>query len=462
MSTENRLRRQPVPDGSSEGFDAVMDSIDRLTDEERAALTLQADQAELGYEAYALALDLLELGHQDRALRWLRTAARYHVTGAQLLLRPRSMSPVVYDEVPSAGSRAREQKMSDCGPMPPTVTTTSPGITHPSASSPLTPTAQRIVLGTELRELRRTRQITMNQAARTTRCSLSALSRIEQGMSVPKSGLLERLLTLYGVDDPEERRRLLNALYMANERSWWDEYSDIMPVWLQTLFDLERSACLIKTFEARVVPGLLQTAEYARAITRVGNPWASDQEIDRRVQLRIKRQRLLQTADAPKLWALLDESVLRRQVGGSTVMRDQLRHLMRMSQRPNVTLQILPLQAYVHPDISAPVTVLQFAEPALPDVVYLEQLSGATYLSSSHASDSYRRLMDQLTVAAEKPHHTEDILYGILDRAGTAQVSTVPDADTRVYTEFMERISADAPPPKFTEEILGDLIAACS
>jgi transcriptional regulator with XRE-family HTH domain len=462
VSTENRLRHQPAPAKINEGFDAVMDSIDRLTDEERAALTLQADQAELGYEAYSLALELLELGHQNQALRWLRTAARYHVTGAQLLLRPRSASPLVYGEAPSAGPHTREDKLGGCVLMPSTVTATSPSLTHPSASPSLSPTAQRIVLGTELRQLRETRKITMKQAARTSRCPMSTLSRIERGTTAPKPEHLEQLLTLYGVNDLEERHRFLDALRRANGRSWWEEYSDITPGWLQTLFDLERSACLVKTFEARVVPGLLQTAEYARAIIRVGNPRASDQEIDRRVQLRMKRQQILHTADAPRLWALLDESVLRRQVGGSAVMREQLRHLMQMSQMPNVTLQILPLQADVHVDIGAPVTILQFAEPALPDVIYLEQLSGATYLSSGHDSDNYRRLMDQLATVAEKPHHTEEIVHGILERAGTAYVRMVPDADRRVYTEFMEQLSADAPPPNFTAEILDDLIAACS
>ncbi|WP_333750120.1 helix-turn-helix domain-containing protein [Streptomyces sp. IBSBF 2394] len=448
MSTEDRLRHHAALDGSGDGFDAVMDSIDRLTDEQRAALALQADQAELGYGAYALGLEHLELGHRDQALRWLRTAARYHVTGAELLLRPRSASAVVYDGTPPVDARAREQEETDRGPVRQSVPVALPAHIRPTTPSTSTPTAQRMLLGVALRELRHARQLTIAQVARTTRCSLSQISRIERGVGVPVPERLEELLTLYGVEDPEDRHRLLEVRRMADEKSWWHQYSDITPGWLQTLFDLERSTCLIKTFEARLVPGLLQTAEYTRAITRAGNPKASEQEISRRVELRMKRQQLLHTPEAPNLWAILDESVLRRQVGGAAVMREQLKHLVQMSQRPNVTLQVLPLQANVHADIGAPLTVLRFAEPALPDVVYLEQLSGATYISSGHASDSYGRLMDQLASAAEKPEHTKDFLNRIFERASKARLSTVPDADAKAYTEFMDRLTTEAPPPK--------------
>ncbi|MFF0967202.1 helix-turn-helix domain-containing protein [Streptomyces sp. NPDC003703] len=462
MSTEDRLRHQAALDGADDGFDAVMDSIDRLTDEQRAALALQADQAELGYQAYALGLEHLELGHRDQALRWLRTAARYHVTGAELLLRPRSAPAVVYDGAPRADARAQKQEETDRGPVRQSVPVALPALTRPTTPSPLTPTAQRMLLGVALRELRQARQLTIEQAARTTRCSMSQISRIERGVSVPVPERLEELLTLYGVDDPKDRCRLLEVRRMADEKSWWHEYSDITPEWLQTLFDLERSASLIKTFEARIVPGLLQTAEYTKAITRVGYPMATDQDISLRVGLRMKRQQFLHTPEAPKLVALLDESVLHRQVGGAAVMREQLQHLVQMSQRPNITLRILPLQANYHADIGAPLTVMQFAEPALPDVVYLEQLSGATYIRSGHASDSYGRLMDQLASAAEKPEHTKNFLHRFLERAGKARLSTVPDAEAKAYTEVMDRLSAEAPPPKYTEEILDDLITACS
>ncbi|MEV0634386.1 helix-turn-helix transcriptional regulator [Streptomyces sp. NPDC050619] len=464
MSTEDQ-HRQSVPDGSGDGFDAIIDSIDRLTDEERAALALQADQAELGHEAYALGLEHLALGHQEQALRWLRTAARYHVTGAQRALgQPRSASArneaTANDEAaPPADPRAREPEAADRGPGRPAGAAASPAGVRRPARPALTPTAHRMVLGTLLRELRRVRQVTLEQAARTIPCSLSRISRMERGAGLPKLEELEQLLTLYGVDEPEERRRLLDAWYGANEKSWWDEYGDITPPWLRTLFDLERSAYLIKTFEVQFVPGLLQTAHYARAVIRTGHPTATDQDIDRQVRLRMERQQLLHTADAPKLWAVIDESALRRQVGGSTVMREQLEHLMRMSDLPNVTLQILPLRTGVHADVGAPVTILRFAEPALSDVVYLEQLSGSVYLSSGDDGNGYRSLMDQLATAAEEPRHTADILCRILERAGTARGSTVPDADTGAYTRFMERLTAEAPHPNSTEEILDNLIA---
>ncbi|AZQ33227.1 XRE family transcriptional regulator [Streptomyces cyaneochromogenes] len=440
-----------------------MDSIDRLTDEERAAVALQADQAELGHEAYALGLELLELGRRDQALRWLRTAARYHVTGAQRALRPRGTSAVVYDEAGApANPQAGEREGVVCEPRRPAVTAASPAGVRRPEHPPLTPAAQRIVLGARLRELRQICQLTSQHSARTIRCSASKISRVECGTVLPNLEEVEQLLTLYGVDKPEERRFVLDAWHGAKEKSWWHEYCDIMPSWVQTFFDLERSADLIKTYEVQFVPGLLQTPEYARAVIRMGNPTATEQDIDRRVQLRMKRQQLLHTADAPRLWAVVDESALRRPVGGSDVMREQLEHLLRMSNLPNIALQILPLQEAVTADIGAPVTVLRFAEPVLSDVVYLEQLSGAVYLSRWDDGNRYQSLLDQLATAAEKPHRTADILCRILDLAGTAPGSTVPDADTGAYTRFMERLTAKAPHPNRTEEILDSLIANSS
>ncbi|MEU2955938.1 DUF5753 domain-containing protein [Streptomyces xanthochromogenes] len=207
---------------------------------------------------------------------------------------------------------------------------------------------------------------------------------------------------------------------------------------------------------------MLQTPGYARAVTRMGNPPATEQEIDRRVQLRMERQQVLHTADAPRLWAVMDESALRRQVGGSDVMREQLEHLLRMSNLPNITLQILPLQDAVPAATGAPVTLLRFAEPVLSDVVYLEQLSGAVYLSRRDDGDRYWRLMDELATAAQEPDRTAAILCRILDLAGTERGSTVPDEDTGTYTRFMERLTAKALHPNRTEEVLGSLIANSS
>ncbi|MFJ9637559.1 helix-turn-helix domain-containing protein [Streptomyces sp. NPDC101178] len=460
MSTENRLL-QPAPGASSDGFDAVMDSIDSLTDDERAALALQADQAQLGHEAYALGLELLALDRREQALHWLRTAARYQVTGAQLTLRPRNAPAMTEQDAPRERAHTQGREAEAGGTVRPSDSAVSPAASAPSAGSAPEPHVQQLILGALLRDLRIRRNLTLRQVALSTLCSVAGLSRFERGDRLPQREQLDGMLTLYGVDSLDERRRILKTWQAADRPSWWHEYRDIMPPWLQSLFDLERSADLIKTFEARIVPGLLQTPEYAKAIMRTGMDGGSDQEIDRRVQLRMKRQQLLHAADGPKLWAILDESVLRRQVGGSAVMGEQLRHLVDMASRPNLTIQVLPMDAHAYGDVGAPVTVMRFAERSLPDVVYLEQLSGGQYLRREDDNERYRHLLNHLAAAAEEPDRTEGILHRILEHADTGPESSAPNADTTPYTSFMEQVADAATPPDHTARILGGYIAAC-
>ncbi|MFG2227622.1 helix-turn-helix domain-containing protein [Streptomyces sp. NPDC048644] len=471
--TSDAQHQRHVSDRSDSGFDAVMDSIDRLTAEERATLALQADQAEFGHEAYALALELLEQGHRERALRWLRAAARHHVAGAQRALLPRAVPtaasddlrplPALADTLPPAPTS--ERVTADSGDAPPAAA--EPAASAGAAPRPrLSPVAQRIVLGVRLRDLRQSRQVGLQQAAAAMRCSVARISRMECGRIAFKDREVRELLTLYGVDDPDVRQTLLEFARAANERDLWSEYGDITPPWLRTQLALEQSATLIRTFEVQFIPGLLQTAKYAEAVTRLGNPIAPETEINRRVKLRMRRQKLLSVPEAPKFWAIADEGVLRREVGGPDVMREQLEHLVQMSGLPNVWLQILPFQAGGHAAIGAPVTIMRFAEPELSDIVHLEQLSGAIYLDKADEVQNYQCVMDRLAAYAETPHETAELLSRIVENSDPAAANDSPNAvpgmQERAYTGFMERLTGKALNPNDTEGFIGNLIASGS
>src|SRR5450755_3986864 len=235
------------------------------------------------------------------------------------------------------------------------------------------PTVQRIVLGAQLRRLREAREITTEQAAEAIRGSHSKISRMEHGRVGFKDRDVSDLLTLYGVTDPGERASLLALAREANTPGWWHTYSDILPAWLEAYVGLEAAASVLRTYEVQLVPGLLQTEEYARALIRQGSA-ASEEEIARRGELRVSRQEILRRPDAPQLWAVVDEGALRRPVGSTEVIRGQLKHLIEVTDHPAVTLQVLPFQVGAHSAMGGPFTILRFAEPDLADVVYIEQL----------------------------------------------------------------------------------------
>jgi hypothetical protein len=221
------------------------------------------------------------------------------------------------------------------------------------------------------------------------------------------------LLTLYGVTDSEERAALLNLAREANTPGWWHAYSDILPNWLEPYVGLEAAASVIRTYEVQLVPGLLQTEGYARALIRQGSA-ASEDEIARRGELRASRQEILRRPDAPQVWAVVDEGALRRPVGSRDVAREQLQYLIEIADHPAVTLQILPFQAGAHSAMGGPFTILRFAEPDLQDVVYIEQLTSALYLDKPVEVDSYLEVMEQLCLQAEPASQTTKVLSQIL------------------------------------------------
>jgi transcriptional regulator with XRE-family HTH domain len=277
------------------------------------------------------------------------------------------------------------------------------------------PTALRIALGAQLRRLREASQLTTDEAGQAIRATHSKISRLERGRSGAKQRDVADLLSLYGVTDETEREGLLALARQANTPGWWQQYSDILPKWLELYVGLEKAASIIRAYEVQFVHGLLQTQDYARAVILIANAHAPVEEIDHRVSLRMKRQQLLTQPDAPDLWAVLDEASLRRPPGGRKVMRAQLEHLLQITDLPNVTLQVVPFDAGPHAAAGGPFTILRFPEPDLPDLVYLEQLNSALYLDQPDAVSDYVAVMDQLCVQAETGAASKDLLRALLN-----------------------------------------------
>jgi transcriptional regulator with XRE-family HTH domain len=280
------------------------------------------------------------------------------------------------------------------------------------------PTVLRILLGSQLRKLRETKGITREAAGYEIRASGSKISRMELGRVSFKERDVADLLTMYGVTDSAERDALIGLARQANNPGWWQHFGDVLPNWFQAYLGLEAAASLIRTYEIQFVPGLLQTPDYARAVIMLGHAGASAEEINRRVDLRLQRQQILTRSGGPQLWAVIDEAVLRRPIGGVDVMRSQIEALIEASKLPGVRLQIIPFLAGGHAAAGGPFAILRFPEPELPDVVYVEQLTSAIYLDKREDVDHYAMAMERVCIDAEPPNDTPEILGKLLNEVG--------------------------------------------
>jgi transcriptional regulator with XRE-family HTH domain len=276
------------------------------------------------------------------------------------------------------------------------------------------PTVLRILLGSQLRMLREVKGITREEAGYAIRASGSKISRIELGRVSFKERDVTDLLRLYGVDE-DEAATLVELAIQANSPGWWHKYGDVLPDWFQVYVGLEEAASLIRLYEVQFVPGLLQTADYARAVVQLGQPGAAPEEIERRISLRLGRQELLSKPGGPRLWAIVDEAALRRPIGGKEVMRAQLVQLLEATEQPQVTLQVMPFKSGGHAAEAGAFTIMRFPEPDLPDVVYLEQLTSALYLDKRDDVEKYTEVMERLSVEAESPERSVHILSGMLE-----------------------------------------------
>ena len=276
------------------------------------------------------------------------------------------------------------------------------------------PVVPRLILGSRLRELREERHISRGASGDAIRASRSKISRLEAGRHRFKPRDVGDLLTLYGVTEEAERATLLALAEEANSPAWWQHFNDVVPTWTRAYLGAEQAASLVRCFEVQRVPHLLQTPDYARASLRLAHSGAGGAEIDRRVRLRMTRQRILRRRPAAQLWAVIDEAALRRPVGGISTMRGQLRHLIEICRLPQVTVQVMPFLAGGHAGEAGPVTILRLPGGRLPDMVYLEQRVTALYPDRPTEIECYWDVMNRLVVEAESPEETPTILHRIL------------------------------------------------
>src|SRR5271166_6594950 len=276
------------------------------------------------------------------------------------------------------------------------------------------PTVPRMILGNQLHRFREVAGVTPEQAGDAIRASRSKISRMENGRVRFKERDVTDLLTLYGVTDSKTVTGMVALVRQANSPGWWSKYGDVMADWFESYLGLEMAASVIRTFELQFVHGLFQTEDYARAVTLLGHTAASAEEIDRRVNMRLKRQDLLTGPDPPLVWSVIDEGALRRPVGGTAVMQAQLKRLIEVAQLRHVTVQVVPFSRGGHAAAGGSFTVLRFGEPEVPDVVYIEQLTSALYLDKREDVDHYMEVMNHLSTEALTPAASARFLAEII------------------------------------------------
>ncbi|MCX5418751.1 helix-turn-helix transcriptional regulator [Streptomyces sp. NBC_00078] len=241
------------------------------------------------------------------------------------------------------------------------------------------PTVLRMILGRRLQERRQGAGVSLEDAAKALRVTSLTIRRLEKAEVALKPLYVEKLLETYGADK-QEIEEFVALAERANEPGWWHMYRDVLPSWFSGYVSLESGATTLRTYEPHYVTGLLQTHAYARAVLRGGLPNGSEEDLERRVDLRLRRQGLLAGSDAPTLWVVMEEAVLHRVVGGPEVMREQIDRLLEVSELEHVSVDVVPFTAGAHVGACAPFTYFRFEERELPDIVYSEILSGAMYL----------------------------------------------------------------------------------
>jgi hypothetical protein len=279
--------------------------------------------------------------------------------------------------------------------------------------APGSATVRRMIVGAHLRRLREEKGITRADAGYTIRASESKMSRLELGRVAFKERDISDLLVYYGVTDPEQRDQVIRLVREANRPSWWREFDDVMPQYFQNYIGLEEAATTLRTYEIHFVPGLLQTPEYARAVLNSTVPPLTGRDLDRAVTLRLTRQHVFEREDPLTVWAVVDESALRRRIGDAGTHRAQLEHLVEIAERPGIAVQVLPTETGLHVG-GGPFSILRFEDPELPDVVYVESLVGASYVDKSEHVERYAEVMNRLSVKSLTPDESVAFIRKLL------------------------------------------------
>lgn len=268
------------------------------------------------------------------------------------------------------------------------------------------PSARSRRLAAELMRLREMSGLSREQVADRLGWSVSKLWRVETARSRAHHGDVADILDIYEVDG-DRREALTRLAREARRRGWWHSYADVLAEGFEVYVDLEAEASAIRTYEAQLVPGLLQTVEYAHAVLTAAWVTIEPEEIDRRVAVRMRRQELATSRDRPlQLWAVLDEAVLRRVVGSREVMHAQLSRLAEAARQTNITLQVLPFSVGAHIAMLGTFVLLSFPEPGDPDVVYLETDTSSLYLEEEQQIGRYAEIFDHLRATALSPRES--------------------------------------------------------
>jgi transcriptional regulator with XRE-family HTH domain len=275
------------------------------------------------------------------------------------------------------------------------------------------PTVRRRRLSSELRRLREAHSFKLEEAADKLGLAASTLSRIETGKAPTRTAYLTTMFDMYGVADPGQRQVLMEMAREGHRKGWWAVYDDVLPTGFDVYVGLEAEAAGLRVFEDQVVHGLLQTEDYARTVMTAVRRKQHSHAIDRAVELRMERQKVLTREDPLRLWCILSEPVISRMIGGAAVMRGQLAHLLEVSQWPNVTLQVLPLASGVHPALNGPFCILEFPERGDPDVVYTEGVAGHAYLERDSEVRACAEVFDLLRAAAASPADTVEFIGAV-------------------------------------------------
>ncbi|MFC5107550.1 helix-turn-helix domain-containing protein [Kibdelosporangium philippinense] len=271
------------------------------------------------------------------------------------------------------------------------------------------PTIRRWQLGYELREHREAASVSIKAAAAEIEVQPATLSKIEGGKQAIKGTYVKLLAPMYNLPS-DERARLLELATEANQPGWWVSYGKLVPDWFKLYLGYELDASDLCTYESELVPGLLQTVDYARAVALATRPDSSDTELDKQVELRRERQQRIFTTEPPTVRAVLNEAVLLRLTGGHAVMREQLEHLARLAELPHVTIQVLTFDSGAHPAMTAPFSLLGFEQEPRMNTVYLENGRGSLYLEKPADVHRYTTMFDQLCRQALEPQASRELI----------------------------------------------------
>jgi transcriptional regulator with XRE-family HTH domain len=277
-----------------------------------------------------------------------------------------------------------------------------------SSSASINPTVRRRRLGAKLRELREERKLTAEDVAQQLLVSQSKISRLENGRRAISQRDVRDLCRVYSVTDEKLIDALMTMARESRQRGWWHAFGDVP---YSVYIGLEANAVSARNYESLFVPGMLQTREYAAAVIQGIQPEALPEQNEKRIEVRMRRQEAMHDPDKPlRMWAVLDEAVLHREVGGPQVMREQLEHLIALSHLAHITVQVLPYSIGAHPGMSGTFSILEFEDEADATIVYLEGVTSDLYLEKEADVKTYSTLYEHLRAMALGPDQTRDLI----------------------------------------------------